>query len=208
MKYVVLKYLNLAVLFAFEAWFLWPYNSSWSFEWEPLIGFMVAFISFIGLDVREHNSSPVSNSPGLAVLSRADLRFFNELSSLFPSELISFYRDHDFHNAFNTSYMNNLFNYVDNWTTAEHEFIDAELERSHGEFREKAVALARGLAEYTASDRNGHASVAPSGHQGGPLPDWAQEEARALNRLSGEFTESHQEFVRQARNRFHDAGML
>lgn len=208
MKYIVLKYLNLTVLIAFVAWFLWPINSSWGFEWEPLIGFVLALISFIGIDVKEHKFQSGNNNLHTPVVSRADLDFFNELSRLFPSSDISFFRDHDFYNAFDPGFMTNIFNYVDHWTTAEHEFIDPELERRHELFREKAIALAIGLAEYTSPNRNGHASVAPSGHQGGPLPDWALEEAQTLNRLAKDFAESHQEFFRHVRSHFHNAGVL
>ena len=208
MKYVVLKYLNLAVLLAFEAWFLWPYNSSWSFEWEPLIGLLVAFISFVGIDAQEHHANSSSEDSDAPGASRVDLELFNELSQLFPAGAIAFFRDHDFHNAFNPRSIKNLFHYVDHWTTAEHEFIDTELEREHERFREKAIALASGLAEYTVSNSHGLASVAPSGHQGGPLPEWAREEAKKLNALAVDFTEAHQEFFRKTRIYFHSAGLL
>jgi hypothetical protein len=187
---------------AFEAWFLWPQSEAWGFEWEPLIGMILAVIAYIGIEAKEHSASlkaSESNSEPIAV----DIRLFEEFSKLFPSGSIAFFRDHDFFNSFSPEPMQTLFHYVDHWTTVEHEFINPVLQEGHRVFREKAIEFARALAKNTTTNRNGHATVSPSGHQGGSLPDWAQEEARELNTLAAEFTQAHQEFIRNARRIMH-----
>ena len=80
--------------------------------------------------------------------------------------------------SFDRDPMVKLFHYVDHWTTVEHEFISPALQESHRIFREMAVKFSHALALKTTTNKNGQATVAPSGHQGGPLPDWAKKEAK------------------------------
>ena len=203
MRLLLVKYLNIAVLFAFEAWFLWPFQEKWEFQWEPLIGLLIAVITYLGVEAREHFAVSRPN-PAPAP---EDVELFRRLGELFPPSTIAFYRDHDFIHACNNDYAQKMFRYSDGWTTANFEFIDEELQAQHKKLKEKADVFANALAKYTTTNEHGHCTVAPTWHSGGPLPDWAEKEAILLNESATAFFDEHQTFFRLARRKLsHVAG--
>lgn len=198
MRILISKYLTIVALLAFEAWFLWPSKETWSFEWEPLIGMILTFIGYLGIEKAEHSTGAKGAAEQKRDLSEKDINLLKEFSDIFTPQVVAFFRDHDFRGAFHTEPMNRLFLYADHWNTVEHEFIDKDLQSAQVPFREKAMKFARALAEYTTSNQ-GMATVKPVGHDGGPLPDWVKAQAKELNALASEFVEAHQSFLRFAR---------
>ena len=197
MKILIAKYLTIGALIAFQAWFLWPVSERWSFEWEPLIGMILTFAGYLGIEAKEHAGSEKITTQNRSGTDK-DRNLLEEFSDIFTPQVVTFFRDHDFRGTFHVSPMDRLFFYTDHWTTVEHEFIDKDLQKAQDEFREKAVKLARALAEYTTSSQ-GMATVKPAVHDGGPLPDWVKAQAKELNDLATEFVGAHQRFLRFAR---------
>ncbi|MCG8689288.1 MAG: hypothetical protein MI892_30730, partial [Desulfobacterales bacterium] len=89
MRLLIVKYLNIAVLIAFEAWFLWPFQEQWEFQWEPLIGLLIAVIAYLGVEAKEH----FAVSPLNLVPAPEDVELFRSLGELFTPSTIAFYRD-------------------------------------------------------------------------------------------------------------------
>jgi hypothetical protein len=198
-KILAIKYLTIVALLGFEAWFLWPASSAWQFEWEPLLGMIATFTAYLGIEAKDHHAGVPEGVGPAPRVNEVDRRLFSDFTSIFTPSVITFFREHDFHNTFPADPMNRLFQYTDGWSTTEHEFVDGDIQKRHQEFRDSAMTLANALAEYTRSMGSNMATVKPVDHQGGPLPDWVRNEAKELNRLASAFVESHQAFLVRAR---------
>lgn len=208
MRILLIKYLNILALLGFLAWLLWPDFDTWTFEWEPLLGLVLVFITYLGLEAKDHHrprsdeAAPVEFRP-----DGDDARLLVTFRELLEPADIKFFREHDFLGSFPNEPMKRLFEYLETWTTVEHEFIDPAVEKAHGKFREKAKALGLVLSKYT-TNHGDFSTVKPPGPQSGPPPEWVKEEAQEINQKATNFVEAHQEFLKFARNRFSGASNL
>lgn len=208
MRILLIKYLNILALLGFLAWFLWPNFDTWAFQWEPLLGLVLVFITYLGLEAKDHYRPESGEAtPEMFKPDDDDLRLLAKLRELLGPADIKFFREHDFLGSFPNEPMNRLFEYLETWTTVEHEFIDAEVGVAHGKFRKKAKALGLVLSKYTTNNGD-FSTVKPPGPQTGPTPDWVKEEAEEINQKASDFVEAHQEFLKFARNRFSGASSL
>jgi len=80
----------------FTAWFAHPTAGNWVFEWEPLLGIVVSFLSYIKLE-------SVPSEP-----SRNDITLLEKLTDQLSE--VAFFRDHDFHYTFDKQPMQKLCN--------------------------------------------------------------------------------------------------
>lgn len=211
MRILVIKYLSILALLSFLAWFLWPNPESWNFEWEPLIGFILVLITYLGLEAKDHHREPASEiehpEPVEAAPDADDLDLLRKFRGLLEPADIKFFREHDFLGSFPNEPMKRLFEYLETWTTVEHEFIDPVVQEEHAKFREKAKDLGHVLSAYTTNNGD-FSTVKPPGPQAGPTPEWVRKEAEEINQKASEFVEAHQEFLKFARNKFSGARNL
>ncbi|WP_085918454.1 hypothetical protein [Halomonas sp. CSM-2] len=208
MRILFIKYLNILVLLGFLAWFLWPDFDTWAFEWEPLLGLILVFVTYLGLEAKDHHQ-PQSDDKVLVETKPGedDVRLLAMFRKLLEPADVTFFREHDFLGSFRNEPVKRLFEYLETWTTVEHEFIDSAVEEQHGKFRQKAMALGLVLSQYT-TNHGEFSTVKPPGSQNEPTPEWVKKEAEEINQKASDFVEAHQEFLKFARNRFSGAGDL
>ena len=75
-----------------------------------------------------------------------DIELYEKYSALFiDNGAVEFYRQHDFLGSFEERYWRPLSQYVDNWNTVEHEFVDSRLKESHKKWSEVAESFSLAL---------------------------------------------------------------
>tara|TARA_R110000823_G_C15926663_1_gene499111 strand:- start:1641 stop:2282 length:642 start_codon:yes stop_codon:yes gene_type:complete len=213
MRILIIKYLNILALLSFLAWFLWPNPESWGFEWEPLIGFILVLVTYLGLEAKDHHQDSVSEieqkkfKPSEPIADPDDIDLLRTFRGLLAPGDIKFFREHDFLGAFPNEPMKRLFEYLETWTTVEHEFIDPQVQEEHAKFRRKAEVLGQVLSAYTTNNGK-FSTVKPSASQAGPTPEWVRKEAEEINQRASEFVEAHQEFLKFARKKYSGTNIL
>lgn len=90
------KYISILLLMGFTAWFAHPTAGNWVFEWEPLLGIVVSFLSYIKLE-------SVPSKP-----SKNDIALLEKLTDQFSE--VAFFRDHDLQDTFDKQPMQKLCN--------------------------------------------------------------------------------------------------
>lgn len=132
-----------------------------------------------------------------------DIQLFEEFVAFFAeSNLIRFYKEHDFLISFDPRYLEPLNDFIETWDNAVHQFVDRDLEKERQRLYESARALGLAIAGNTVPDRHGRISVIPD-HVGKPIPDWVKRDAKEINELAPPFVEHHENFILLGRRKLY-----
>lgn len=134
-----------------------------------------------------------------------DQKLFEEFQKVLPfAPAIELLQKHDFGGPFRRSAIQPLFDFVETWDSVEKEFKDREIEQRRVALYKAALEMSTELVEKTVPIGNQQfASVLSDAlrAQGGPRPDWVQEEARVLNNAATKFVPVYEKFVRYCRDK-------
>lgn len=135
--------------------------------------------------------------------SRHDKELFEQFLSIFAkNDRIRFFKEHDFLGSFQKDRIDGLYEFVETWGNAAHEFIDQDVEKKRKDIYESAKRLAGAIAQYTTPNQAGLISVKPDNLPHGPTPDWIEREAKEINDCADEFAAKHEDFIRFCHKKF------
>lgn len=142
---------------------------------------------------------------GKRTVSPHDLALFSRYKALFVDNGVAeFYHGHDFVGAFREDLWRPLQEYVDNWHTAEYEYVDEKLNAAAESVYQSAYKLGGAIAKYTIPIGNGSMrSVKPDHLPPGPTPEEIKGQGRKINALRPAFVTAHRRFVRLANKRLY-----
>lgn len=165
-------------------------------DWEPLIAFIVALLTYGFLDVWQTFHS----------ISAHDANLIREFRKLFPlnSEVVEFLRDHDMAIHYHHRKTEPILRIHDQWKGVDFEFDDKRLERAKNQFLASARVYVHILITETFT------------HTGNPsmmtmdFSDWdnAPEKIKArdrLNKLGSELLSHYEGFVRVIRKKIKES---
>lgn len=180
------------------AWFFWN-PQGWSFEWEPIVVFFASLAAFITFDIKEQ--SPLKSSD--SQVHPADVTLFNEFLQLLPSAgVIEFLRTHDFLGSFRRNNIEPINTFVREWSNAEHEFQDKDIEKQKQELYEAAQSFVRLIGSYTSPNNKGFQSVIPDYYEDGEERERTfKKEAEEIGDAADLVVEKHQEIIKVARSK-------
>ena len=137
-------------------------------------------------------------------INKKDVELFEEFIALFSNnDLIRFYKEYDFLGSFDKKFIDPLYEFIEFWDNAAHEFIDEELENEKNNLYKAAYELGTTIARNTVPNRHGFISVKPDHLAGGPTPDWVINDAKEINALAPRFVELHEAFIRLGRKKLY-----
>ncbi len=161
---------------------------------EPLstataFGFIRELLRLIGI-----GSGPVNEH---------DVELYGKYKVLFVDNgAAEFYKNHDFLISFRDEYWRPMSEYVDNWHTVEHQFVDGKVNNTHKKVYKAATKLGEAVANYTVTiDADGQTRSVKPRDVCGPTPEHIKREAKEINDLRPAFANAHAKFVRLANNR-------
>jgi len=197
------KLAALLALLTSEAWLLWN-PKGWEFKWDALAACFTTLLALLLLERNESQSGQGgSEYPKGKISLNAphpnDIALFKEfLTVLSPTEVIDFFRHHDFSGSFTFKNIEQLRHFVSDWKNPDKEFISKELEVDRRRLLEEATKLSSLIARNTAPIQHDVYSVKPRDLIG-PIPDWIKEEAENMNTAATNFVAMYDEFVRKCR---------
>jgi len=77
----VTHYLTLAAMLGTVAWFFWN-PEGWTFEWEPIVVFLLALTGFITTDFKNRNTVEDRDCAGTPERDPADINLYLEFTSV------------------------------------------------------------------------------------------------------------------------------
>lgn len=140
----MLRFLNLVALLISVVWL------SRNPDWEPAV---TALGLFAALLAQEY--------PRLKKNQDRDRELFLKFKSQFPSngKTAKFLRNHDIGGSFSTDVLDELDRFLEEWTNAEHEFIDQQLEIARKALVIVGREFSRNISSAVCLDRNDRYSI-------------------------------------------------
>lgn len=199
-KNVFIRYLSLLILLMTVGWFFWN-PIGWTFDWEPLVAFVGALITFLGLDLSQYVDSYKSSTQ----VHPADMELFEALSYLLPSTKVAkFLKEQNFSGSYRGSSIMPLHTFVDEWNNVEHEFIDVELEELRKSLHDATKDFVHTLNTYSRSLRGDFYSIKPVDYASNYHPSMdlkRKQEGDEINSKADVVVEIHQKLFKRAREK-------
>lgn len=164
------------VAVAMLAWFLWPRGSELLDREEALFAFLVALGVWILTEIKE------SDEVIYRAATKNDIRLARELVSYASDKFKNILREHDFHNPIGRRYLSEVFTLVDEYDVGTAFFQDKRVAPLFEVFCQELDVFAMYMAQHSAPNDQGRASIVPS-RFAGPRNRFDAEIAEA-NRLS------------------------
>ncbi|MBU1164891.1 hypothetical protein KKA15_05025 [Patescibacteria group bacterium] len=119
----IIKLINLAALLGSVAWLSKDTN------WEPLLLFLALLAAFLGQEIL----------PTIKKVNKEDKKLGELFLKEFPSNGKSclFLKEHELHNPFRQSQLDEIEKFLSEWDNTEHEFLNKKLERIKKELLSK-----------------------------------------------------------------------
>ncbi len=185
---MILKIANLISLLLAEAWFV---NQP---DWEPAILFIGLFAGLIAQEIKGQKSNDNKSEQDKFLFSK----FLNDLPSNNGS--IFFLSQHDFHNDFELSKLNQIRNFTRSWSNAEHEFLNKNLEKIRLELILKIDEFIYCSSMNTFAQGDGWQTSIPNYKEDGGIPESRQKSIAEMNDLSSSIVKKHQNLIRLSKN--------
>lgn len=138
-------------------------------------------------------------------LNDVDRELFLRFRREFPSDSrsVMLFKEHDFGNSYHDNNTDELDNFVNNWNTAEREFLNKDLESKRKELWDKCHEFVYALAQGSYYLNGGQLlSCIPDAHRGAwDWPDHVEEKVNKLNTMGTECFELHRDFVLSGRRK-------
>lgn len=135
------------------------------------------------------------------ILSEIDKNMLTELLDIFNHGFIHFYTHQDFRSSFRSDYWFPLSRFVNTWTGATHEFVDAELESYRKRLYEKSRIMAEHISMYTVHIKDDiYSAIHPKSLTEEQLQR-DKKDAMKINEVCPEFVAECETFVRYAKSR-------
>lgn len=140
---------------------------------------------------------------GSGPVNEHDAHLYEKYKALFVDNGVAeFYKGHDFLGSFSEECWRPMSEYVDNWHTVEHEFVDGRVNNAHKKVYKAATKLGEAIAKYTVTiDTDGRIRSVKPRDAGSPTPKHIKKEAKEINDLRPAFAKGHARFVRLANKR-------
>ena len=181
MRAIVIRLLNLFALLGAVAWL------ARAPDWEPLVTSFALLAAFLGQELW----------PALKPLGN-DKKLFECFLSDFPSNGRSarFLDEHDIGGSFRSDDLNELYNFLNTWNDAEHEFHNKKLEAQRKKLWKAANKFCSELSLKVYAGREGFLTMDLKDFEDRPEALATRDN---LNNLATQVFREHQEFVRIGR---------
>lgn len=124
--------------------------------------------------------------------------FINDLPS--TSGSIEFIREHDFHNSFKLSKLDELREFARKWDNAEYEFINHDLENPRNKLLSTIFEFIEVSSLNTFSEGDGWQTSIPKYLENGDIPPTRKKAIEKMNALGDDIFIQHQTLVRAGKN--------
>jgi len=178
-------------------WFLYGYSQD-KIDWTA--GLM-AIAALAGIFAKKS----LSDASDLGKTnSKHDTKLFEKFLTDLPMQpTIQLLKDHNFENSFNKDSIQPLFDFVYDWSNADHEFKNRKIERDRKKLLAQAQDLADKIIEHTTPVGDGRllSVFSDSLRAKGERPDHVSRSAKILNERAEVFVRVYEAFVRKCRNK-------
>jgi len=198
MRFTLGNALFIVLLLATALWFLYGHSQD-KIEWSA--GLM-AIVALAGMFAKK----PLSDAFGLGKTnSNHDTKLFEKFLTDLPMQpTIQLLKEHNFGDPFNKDSIQPLFDFVRDWSNADHEFKNRKIERDRKKLLAQAKDLADEIVEHTTLVGDGRLlsvfsdSLRAKGEW--ERPDHVRRSAKILNERAEAFVPVYEAFVRKCRD--------